>query len=332
MKRFVWLAVLAAMTVAASEAMAGDPAGSPGPALSAPAVGPGIRRNIIGSPAGAAGLGNPQLRNPAALGNVPDPGQNGLVQTGIQPGGDATPAAAPAAVAGAVAVAEKPLTPAECLRITAMVIDHCLFDAAQQGVASPGFFPLIPLPAPPVGDMELAAVGLVSEAAGDLGPTFHVTFRNNSPVTARHFHVSLVAVAGSLSTASPVATVEVPETAAGATAQVDIQLPAGAMAMGPQGQAAPFDTLVAAVDSFDELAETDESNNVATLPRTEVVLVEAAPAAAPADDASPSQTDAVKPGDPAPDETPPVPAPEDGTGLDKIDLDKVDGAANLLTP
>ena len=70
----------------------------------------------------------------------------------------------------------------------------------------------------------------------------------------------MVAVLGEIAEDSPSVTVNVDSLAAGQTATLQIQLPVTVMALGPQGEeATAFDTMVVAIDSFDELLDKKES-------------------------------------------------------------------------
>jgi hypothetical protein len=181
-----------------------------------------------------------------------------------------------------------------------------------------------PLP----GDLELAEIAMVSPGDANQGPQFQITLRNNSDFTLRDFAISIVGVFGRIHLGSPSTTINVSRMDPRQSGAVQIALPVDSLAMGTfNGQPVPFDTLVVAIDSYDELVERDELNNVAILPREGIkaLVVEAA---------EPSTTPTV----PSPKE--PVPAtplaPENGplptlpgdkpqpTPLDEIDLDKLD--------
>jgi hypothetical protein len=159
-----------------------------------------------------------------------------------------------------------------------------------------------------------------------------VTIRNLSETPSRHFEVSLIAVRGQLDHASPVITSHINEIAAGGEHVIDIQLPIGVMSLGAANALAPFESLVVAIDSFDQLIETNELNNVAILTRGEIALIEtaaatttttatvtapaaAAPNAAAPNAVAPNGTDAIQlpsENEPAPNSAPSVaPAPAD---------------------
>jgi hypothetical protein len=256
----------------------------------------------------------------------------------------------------AVVVEKQAIGSVQNYRQVRHIINHCIARKMRErgipffGMPAPLHF--APVPAP-FGDMELLSVGMVSDAADQAGPIYRISFRNNSPLPAHHFQVSLIAVLGEINRTSPLATVHIDKIAANAIGNVDVQLPHGAMAMGPQGQLAPFETLIAVVDSFDELAETSELNNITSLTRTGIAVVEVttataavpaagapvvgepaagapaavvpAPGAAPAE-AAPADAGAA-PAEAAPAQ--PMPSPN-GDALDGLDLDKVESTSDLF--
>jgi hypothetical protein len=121
---------------------------------------------------------------------------------------------------------------------------------------------------------------MVSDMADNHGPIYRVVLKNNSPLPVFGLRVSLIAVLGSLDRNSPAVTAELKEIAAGGVAQLDISMPVAVMTLGPQTQQVPFETLVAAIDSFNELNETSELNNVLTLTRTNITVIESVQTAA----------------------------------------------------
>lgn len=122
-----------------------------------------------------------------------------------------------------------------------------------------------------IGDLELIDVRLVSDGGPGAGPTIQVTVRNTSAFAVGNFQISIVGVLGQIHVQCPTVRGTVSQIPAGSTSSFNLQLPASAMAMGFQGQpSAPFDTIVVAVDSFDELVEANELNNVQILRRNEL--------------------------------------------------------------
>ncbi|MEM8669432.1 MAG: hypothetical protein AAGG48_18045 [Planctomycetota bacterium] len=113
------------------------------------------------------------------------------------------------------------------------------------------------------GDLQVAAVNQIVDQDANCGPKFSVLIRNNSCRAVCNFHVSAVGVLGRICPNSPNTTVTVGEIAAGETLQVVLTLPIEALAMGNRnGQIIGLQRLVVAIDSLDQLAETNEANNL----------------------------------------------------------------------
>lgn len=170
------------------------------------------------------------------------------------------------------------------------------------------------------GDLELQCVHLVCDGDAHQGPIFQIGMKNNSCVPIGNFSVSVVGVLCQIQVHSPTATVRIPRMEAGEETQIQIQLPVGCMSMGLVGQQAAFDTLIVAVDSYDEMLECDELNNVQILNRAEIGLLVA-------ETPVPDTTAPVNPApaDPAPAvPTPEVPQDGDTSPLDGLDLDNLD--------
>ncbi len=118
------------------------------------------------------------------------------------------------------------------------------------------------LPPSELGDLDLVQVSQLASAA-NCGPRIAVQLMNRSHRKVERFHVTAVAVLGHICPDSPSATFEVAELEAGAILEVQLQLPIEAFAMGNRnGTPLGFQTLVVAIDSFDALLESDESNNI----------------------------------------------------------------------
>lgn len=173
------------------------------------------------------------------------------------------------------------------------------------------------------GDLELLCVHLVCEGDACKGPIYQIDMKNNSCVPIGNFKVSVVGVLCQIDVHSPAATVCIPRMEAGECTQIQVQLPVTCMCMGPVGQQCAFDTLIVALDSYDELLECNELNNVQILKRCDITLVVAeAPAAAPAVTDPVETTPAPAPAQPvAPNTVPTDPTdPTDGLDLDNLDL------------
>lgn len=244
---------------------------------------------------------------------------------------------------------------ADCHHVINLLVRHCVAKGSYDPCVrhycpdpawhQVGWIPA-PISAPPVvvgapgaGDLELVDVGMLSDATGEQGPLYQVTVRNNGSIDAEQFRVSLVAVLGEISEDSPSVTINVEGIAAGETATLQIQLPTAVMALGAEGaDPAPFDTMVVAIDSFDELVESNELNNVATLKRADVQLIQvevASPAQeAPAEGAPVAEAPAAE-APAAPEEGPMTDeedaAPEDSISIDDLELGDAAEAAELFT-
>ena len=183
------------------------------------------------------------------------------------------------------------------------------------------------------GDLELVDVLLVTDGGPGCGPVIQVTVRNTSAVAVGNFQISIVGVLGQIHAHCPTVRGTVTQIPAGGVAPFQLQLPASAMTLGFQGQpTAPFDTVVVAIDSFDELMEANELNNVRIIRRVELLplspppvvetvaptLVPAVPeTAAPADIAIPSPT--------------PPASPLDGINLEDLQLESTTPTAAGMT-
>ena len=152
----------------------------------------------------------------------------------------------------------------------------------QSGAVGTELAPGLLLSRPPsanqFGDLELVDVHLVTDGGLGIGPIIQVTMRNSGAFTVGNFQISIVGVLGQIHAHSPTSRGTVTQIPAGTIASFQLQLPASAMAMGFQGQpTAQFDTVVVAIDSFDELMEANELNNVRIIRRGELVPLTPAP-------------------------------------------------------
>ena len=146
----------------------------------------------------------------------------------------------------------------------------------QSGAVGAELAPGLLLSRPPssnqIGDLELVDVHLVTDGGPGCGPVIQVTVRNNSALAVGNFQISIVGVLGQIHAHCPTVRGTVTQISAGAVAPFQLQLPASAMTLGFQGQpTAPFDTVVVAIDSFDELMEANELNNVRIIRRVELL-------------------------------------------------------------
>lgn len=186
-----------------------------------------------------------------------------------------------------------------------------------------------------VGDLELVSVTMTDAGNDAAGPTIAVAIRNNSERHVTSFGVSVAAVLGRIHPLSPSKTCTVKKICAGETLEVQLQLPVECLAMGRSLHAGAnvlaFNKLVVAIDSFDELVECNESNNIQVLDRTQIPVAVVVPTVT---EESPPTPDAVVPSSPgstgaAPGETQPIQAPTDPTvkatpSINDIDFDKLE--------
>ena len=139
---------------------------------------------------------------------------------------------------------------------------------------APGLILTVPPTASQLGDLELLDVHLVVKGSSALGPVVQVTMRNNRPIPVGNFQISIVAILGQIHNQCPTVRGLVSHVAAGSVSQFQLQLPPAAMAIGLPGQPlAPFDTIVVAVDSFDELVEDNELNNLRIIRRCDLAAI-----------------------------------------------------------
>ena len=139
-----------------------------------------------------------------------------------------------------------------------------------------GHFPIGPMSIPltELGDLEILQVSQVDQVDDGCGPSFHVTIRNNSTRKVCNFHVTMVAVLGRICPTSPTTTVKVGEICPGEALEVCVQLPIESLAMGNRnGQVIGFQRLVVAIDSYDQLVESNEANNLKAYACAEIPMV-----------------------------------------------------------
>jgi hypothetical protein len=218
----------------------------------------------------------------------------------------------------------------DCMHVIEQLhMNRFLQNAGLRGVeGGPGIMvPGLSLPIQP-GDIELQGVQMISEGDGVTGPAYVLTLQNHSEIPVGDFRITLVAVQGRIHPSSPSVTALVKRMEVGAVAQFQVQLPASGMQMSNgMGQLAPFDTLVVAVDSFDQLMERDELNNVRILVRTAIpAVVAAVPAAQPAvtvEGGATQQPVQTNPAEATPTTPESNPTEQSPSPLDQIDVDKL---------
>ena len=167
-----------------------------------------------------------------------------------------------------------------CLHVIQQIQIHGVnnsFDVGASGFTThPSPFGPYVVPEAELGDLEIVQISQLQQADPACGPQFNVTVRNNSCRDVCNFHVTVVATLGRIFPGSPNATSCVEKLCAGAAVDVCLQLPVEALAMGNlNGQVIGFQRLVVAIDSFDELAETNEANNLRALSCAEIPIAAA---------------------------------------------------------
>jgi hypothetical protein len=199
----------------------------------------------------------------------------------------------------------------------------------------------LPISAIELGDLELLSTTLIAEETPTCGPIIGITLRNNSQREVTSFRVSAVAVFCKIHPTSPTTTVRVERVGPGEAMEIQLTLPVECLAMGmANGQAIGFNTLVVAIDSFDQFVESNESNNLSVVARAEIARVVAS---VPAPVTAPPPTDVEKISVPGPNaEAPPAnpgqsapetqagPAPN-GNAIDFESLEKSASSASALT-
>lgn len=129
-------------------------------------------------------------------------------------------------------------------------------------------------------DLQLLATRFVDPGHPDqeLGTRLRIWVRNNTPYDINQpFNVMLIASTDANAFAGlPEAGVRVPGMRAGETQAIDIRLPYAANRMGRDsaGRAIPFTYVTVLVDSHNELPESFEANNGATLIRGDILPVD----------------------------------------------------------
>ncbi len=138
-------------------------------------------------------------------------------------------------------------------------VDRC----SSGSMFHPSPFGSAVIPTTEFGDLQIMQVTQVPIDDPACGPRFAIVVQNASTRKVCDFHVSAVAIFGNIHPSSPNATVKVAGINPGEALEVMVQLPIEAFSMGNRnGQVIGFQRLVVAIDSFDELMETNEANNL----------------------------------------------------------------------
>ena len=130
-------------------------------------------------------------------------------------------------------------------------------------------------------DIELTDVRLVDAGSleRNVGPRYRLFYRNNGNVEAPKFHASVaVDVGEKLTETAEIVTVEAVGLKPGRSQTVDVRLPVEVlkMAIDYQGRPAPFNALLALIDSDDDLKENNKENNILVFARDEIKSIQKA--------------------------------------------------------
>ncbi len=224
------------------------------------------------------GLPQQQLQQQPQSQVAPGQNLNGSVPVGTTPVGSSPTFVTNAVVSGITNVSSRLVSVCQDFH-SGHVIDLMIRNRMRQqhGAFGTEIAPGLMLSAPPsvtqLGDLELLDVNLVADGTPSLGPVIQVTLRNASPLAVGNFQISVVGILGQIHAQCPTVRGMVLQVAAGSVAQFQLQLPSSAMTMGFQGQQQPFDTLVVAIDSFDELLEGNELNNLRIIRRVDLMPI-----------------------------------------------------------
>ena len=119
-----------------------------------------------------------------------------------------------------------------------------------------------------IGDVSLVQVSMLDTGSPAAGPTLAITLQNDSQRDVGPFSVSAVATFVRIHPWCPTVTQRVKCVAAGETLELQLQMPHESLAMGQAGGSRlAFNKLVVAIDSFDELLELNEANNLLVIGR-----------------------------------------------------------------
>jgi hypothetical protein len=128
-------------------------------------------------------------------------------------------------------------------------------------------------------DVELTDVRLVDAGSleRNIGPRFRLYYRNAGNVETPKFHVSVAVDIGERVTEkAELVTVEAVGVKPGKTQTVDVRLPVEVlkMAIDYEGRPTAFNAFVALIDSDNDLAESNETNNLLVISRAKILPVE----------------------------------------------------------
>jgi hypothetical protein len=126
-------------------------------------------------------------------------------------------------------------------------------------------------------DLVLEDVTFIEPATETAGPAYRLKLRNQGTQAAGKFRIGAFAERnGLLSDDAPHVVSEVASLAAGAVSELTLRLPLSALRLVSTSAAEPvaFDQLLVVVDLDDAVVESEKSNNVASLKRSELEAAE----------------------------------------------------------
>jgi hypothetical protein len=122
-------------------------------------------------------------------------------------------------------------------------------------------------------DLALEDVKFVEPATETAGPAYRLKFRNRGTRAAGKFRIGAFAERdGKLSDDAPQTVTEVANLAAGQDGEVTLRLPLAAVRLvsSASAEGVAFDQLLVVIDLDDSVVESEKSNNVASLNRTDL--------------------------------------------------------------
>ena len=128
---------------------------------------------------------------------------------------------------------------------------------------------------PQLSDLELVSVCLADAGDVDHAPTYAIKIAKHGTVDICHFKVSAVAALCKIHQFCPTTTIRIDKICPGESITVEVVMPFASLAMGDCNHRNPFDTLIVAIDAFDQVVECNELNNILILKRTAIVVAEA---------------------------------------------------------
>lgn len=155
--------------------------------------------------------------------------------------------------------------PGRCDHVIRLLHHYGVNNDSDQTVGVNGFHPFGPIAIPiaEIGDLQLVSIAQRAETVAGCGPAFNIVIKNCSIRDVCRSSVTLVGLFGRICPTSPSVTVKIDLLPAGQATEICVTLPIESLAMGNlNGQVIGFNRVLVAVDSFDELMESNEANNL----------------------------------------------------------------------